>query len=197
MPIMSMLLRLFVLAGAIGASSALSPQLSGEATTRRRLFQASAAVAAPLLLPTLAIAADDEVVLRGTVKATEGDLTSLRATGAAALYLTLKRGAAPQEILGLVKGTPNPPIGAVRIPLASITAFPYEFEIRQSSLFADAPALLAGFAVTVAARLDGDGVAATRGADDLVGSAYTTVGSPDALVLELKSRGTVSNFLKK
>mgnify|MGYP004189624585 FL=1 len=65
-------------------------------------------------------------------------------------------------------------------------------------MFADAPALPAEIkdvALTVSARLDQDGVAATRGPDDLVGSVYTTPSSAPAAIA-LEPRGVVSNFMK-
>ena len=57
------------------------------------------------------------------------------------------------------------------------------------------PAEIKDVALTVSARLDQDGVAATRGPDDLVGSVYTTPSSAPAAIA-LEPRGVVSNFMK-
>ena len=46
-------------------------------------------------------------------------------------YVTVKPGAQTQAIAGLVKGTPSPPIAALRFPLSGINAFPYEFTVRR------------------------------------------------------------------
>ena len=51
-----------------------------------------------------------------------------------------------------------------------------------------------GAALTMSARLDDDGVAATRGAGDLVASVY--VSGDQVAKLELKPRGFVSKVLK-
>jgi len=79
-----------------------------------------------------------------------------------------------------------------------VGAFPYEFAVRRRDLFDEfRDADLAGAALTVSARLDTDGVAATRGANDLVGSVFvegSALGAPCRV--ELKPRGAVSSFMK-
>ena len=57
------------------------------------------------------------------------------------------------------------------------------------------PADTTNLALTVSARLDGDGVAATRGLDDLVGSAFYNVGN-GAAQITLTPRGLVSKTMK-
>ena len=69
-------------------------------------------------------------------------------------------------------------------------------QVTRADLFPEFSEFASLGAITVSARLDGDGVAATRGADDLVGSAFATGGQSDA-TLELKPRGAVSSFMKK
>ena len=150
------------------------------------------ALALPLaVVPVAARAATDDVIVSGTVSAADA------VVGAdAALYVTMRRGGAPQAAFSKFKAVPEPSLAAVRIPMKGKT-FPVDFSIPRSALFADAPALPAEIkdvALTVSARLDQDGVAATRGPDDLVGSVYTTPSAPAAITLE--PRGVVSNFMK-
>ena len=95
-----------------------------------------------------------------------------------------------------MKGAPDPALGAVRVPVKDLS-FPYTFKITRKDLFPDAslPEDVANLALTVSARLDGDGVAATRGADDLVGSTFYNVGNGKA-ALVLTPRGLVSKTMK-
>ena len=165
--------------------SALSPTT----VDRRSAMKLPLAVVA--LAPGAARAADD-VIVSGTVSAADA------VVGAdAALYVTMRRGGAPQAAFSKFKAVPEPSLAAVRIPMKGKT-FPVDFSIPRSALFADAPALPAEIkdvALTVSARLDQDGVAATRGPDDLVGSVYTTPSSAPAAIA-LEPRGVVSKFMK-
>ena len=109
----------------------------------------------------------------------------------------MRRGGAPQAAFSKFKAVPEPSLAAVRIPMKGKT-FPVDFSIPRSALFPDAPALpdeIKDVALTVSARLDQDGVAATRGPDDLVGSVYTTPSSAPAAIT-LEPRGVVSKFMK-
>ena len=147
----------------------------------------------PLAVVALApgAARADDVIVSGTVNAADAVVGP-----DAALYVTMRRGGAPQAAFSKFKAVPEPSLAAVRIPMKGKT-FPVDFSIPRSALFADAPALPAEIkdvALTVSARLDQDGVAATRGPDDLVGSVYTTPSAPAAITLE--PRGVVSNFMK-
>ena len=148
----------------------------------------------PLAVVALApgAARADDVIVSGTVNAADAVVGP-----DAALYVTMRRGGAPQAAFAKFKAVPEPSLAAVRIPLKGKT-FPIDFAIPRSALFADAPALPAEIkdvALTVSARLDQDGVAATRGPDDLVGSVYTTPSSAPAAIT-LEPRGVVSNFMK-
>ena len=147
----------------------------------------------PLAVVALApgAARADDVIVSGTVNAADAVVGP-----DAALYVTMRRGGAPQAAFSKFKAVPEPSLAAVRIPMKG-KSFPIDFAIPRSALFADAPALPAEIkdvALTVSARLDQDGVAATRGPDDLVGSVYTTPSAPAAITLE--PRGVVSNFMK-
>ena len=142
----------------------------------RRVFVATAATA---IAP--ALAASDDIVVEGVVESPSSE---------GVLYITVKKGAAPQEIAGLVRGAPEPAIGALRIPEPK---FPYAFALRRSDLFPEFKDLdTTGLALTVAARLDSDGVAATRSPDDLVASTFTSSNAR----LVLKPRGFVKNLMK-
>ena len=147
----------------------------------------------PLAVVALApgAARADDVIVSGTVNAADAVVGP-----DAALYVTMRRGGAPQAAFSKFKAVPEPSLAAVRIPMKG-KSFPVDFSIPRSALFPDAPALPAEIkdvALTVSARLDQDGVAATRGPDDLVGSVYTTPSAPAAITLE--PRGVVSNFMK-
>ena len=148
----------------------------------------------PLAVVALAPAAAraDDVIVSGTVNAVDANVGP-----DAALYVTMRRGGAPQAAFSKFKAVPEPSLAAVRIPMKG-RSFPIDFSIPRSALFPDAPALpdeIKDVALTVSARLDQDGVAATRGPDDLVGSVYTTPSSAPAAI-SLEPRGVVSNFMK-
>ena len=148
----------------------------------------------PLAVVALApgAARADDVIVSGTVNAADAVVGP-----DAALYVTMRRGGAPQAAFSKFKAVPEPSLAAVRIPMKG-KSFPIDFAIPRSALFADAPALpteIKDVALTVSARLDQDGVAATRGPDDLVGSVYTTPSSAPAAIT-LEPRGVVSNFMK-
>ena len=148
----------------------------------------------PLAVVALApgAARADDVIVSGTVNAADAVVGP-----DAALYVTMRRGGAPQAAFSKFKAVPEPSLAAVRIPMKG-KSFPIDFAIPRSALFADAPALPAEIkdvALTVSARLDQDGVAATRGPDDLVGSVYTTPSSAPAAIA-LEPRGVVSKFMK-
>ena len=163
------------------------------ATRRQMGVGIASTVATAFAAP--ALAADDEVLVTGVASLAEGAAPTFDSE-TAALYVTIKRGAAPQQVIGLMKGAPDPALGAVRVPLKGVS-FPYSFKVTKKDLFADAvlPADTTNLALTVSARLDGDGVAATRGPDDLVGSAFYNVGN-GAAQITLTPRGLVSKTMK-
>lgn len=113
----------------------------------------------------------------------------------AALYVTVKKGAGAQAVAGLVKAAPSPPVAALRVPLRDIS-FPYTFRVVSTDVFPGV-ADLTGVSLTVSARLDQDGVAATRGAEDLVATGFAVGADPTPVQLTLKGRGIVSSFMTK
>mmetsp|Transcript_34663 Transcript_34663/g.111243 ORF Transcript_34663/g.111243 Transcript_34663/m.111243 type:complete len:181 (+) Transcript_34663:1-543(+) len=173
MAVIFVVVSLLVAQGARGLAS----------VTTRRSFGALA------LMPVGARAMADDVVVSGVVTLGGSDEPPEET---AALYITVKKGAAPQEFAGLVRGAPAPALGAVRVTKAQ---FPYTFAITRSDLFPEfANVDVANLALTVSARLDADGVAATRGPDDLVASTFID-GKGQRATLDLKPRGVVKNFM--
>ena len=80
-----------------------------------------------------------------------------------------------------------PPVAAVRF---EDVEFPFKFEVREKDVFAEAKGSLKAWSdVTVVARLDNDGVAATRDPYDLVGSTVLDQPSKPA-TLTLVPRGS-------
>ena len=89
-----------------------------------------------------------------------------------------------------IAGKP-PPIASARF--AAPLDFPYDFTLRDPGDLteegaAEGGAWWAGADLTVSARLDTDGVAATRGPDDLVGRATFRRGG-SKMAIDLQGRG--------
>ena len=152
-----------------------------------------------LAYPTLPASA--AALLRGEVRIATGQL----AAPDAALYLTARTNRAddvPKAILSGTRGKP-PPIAAKR--LAPPLSFPLAFELDDlSDLTPEGAAEPARWwerdELVLSARLDADGVAATRDPTDLVGRAIcaspassrpppTKPGAPPRCALELGGRG--------
>lgn len=131
---------------------------------RRRLLLSS--LASFVYLP-LAARADEstEQSNAGAERWSVAGTATLRDNGAlelpstSALYLTAR----PKGGLG--------PVAAKRIPLSGRVQFPLAWELSESDKLPDAPpfASWSTLQLLVSARLDTDGVAATRDPDDLVG----------------------------
>ena len=113
-----------VLVAVLASATALAP------TIDRR-----AALALPLAVVPAAARAADEVIVSGTVSAADAVVEP-----DAALYVTMRRGGAPQAAFSKFKAVPEPSLAAVRIPMKGKT-FPVDFSIPRSALFPDAPAL--------------------------------------------------------
>ena len=106
-----MLAALAALAGA----AALTP------TVDRRT-----ALALPLaVVPVAARAATDDVIVSGTVNAADAVVGP-----DAALYVTMRRGGAPQAAFSKFKAVPEPSLAAVRIPMKG-KSFPVDFSIHK------------------------------------------------------------------
>ena len=171
-----------------------TPCLKLPTWTRR---SAAALGPAALLGYRSAHASEDAVVARGIVRLSAG---AAAAVADAALYVTVRP---IQEPNAPAAGPPGatgkfaPPLAAARF--AGPLTFPYEFELSTKDLteeFASVdPALYMARDLTVSARFDTDGVASTRGPDDLVGrttlrkDGSAAAASWPAVVVELQGRG--------
>ena len=119
----------------------------------------------------------------------------------AALYVTVR----PAEAGGgaLQAGTKVVPLATARV--AAPIAFPYKFQLTEADLTDEYKSIeLSSFKnldLLVSARFDGDGVAATRGPDDLVGRGLLRkAGSSEPTswkpaVVELQGRGLTGRLL--
>lgn len=139
------------------------------------------------------------VVVRGQAQLVDG----VRPTTDGALYITA-RPATPDNIPAAVlsgsRGRP-PPVLAARV--APPLSFPLDFTLEEPRDLTvegakDPPQWWRGSQLVVAARLDADGIAATRGPEDLVGSGTTAQGgTPGNAVLriDLRDRGLGGKLL--
>lgn len=138
-------------------------------------------------------ASSTDALVYGSIKLT--DAAIIPASDAAALYITLKKGAAIDATASLVRANPQPAIAAVKLPLSGIK-FPVDFTITTADLFPDASELVPGTPITISARLDADGIAATRGPEDLVASAYGSAAAQTPVELLLQPRGFVTKLMR-
>lgn len=136
------------------------------------------------------------VVLQGEVTIKEG--YEVPSASSAALYITAR------EDIGLLRSavlaSKPPPILTKRIPIKA-SNFPYRFKLdSQFDLTPEGQESYAGWSsgktpILISARVDEDGVAATRGPNDLVGKASISYGlnegdpAWDKAAIELVGRG--------
>tara|TARA_B110001452_G_scaffold251178_1_gene240014 strand:+ start:440 stop:1093 length:654 start_codon:yes stop_codon:yes gene_type:complete len=139
-------------------------------TSRRSLLaSAGAACAAPLLPVKPARAAEENLIALGTVSIKPGVVPPTQERGA--LYVTAR--VIPSNNVGrYVTAGKVPPLATARF--ASPIAFPFEVRLNAEEHltpeFAGVPREeWAGQDLTISARWDTDGTAATRDPDDLVG----------------------------
>ena len=169
---------------------------------RRALFAAATAALAPSLILRPAIAAPGTLVARGAVALQSGTAAVGSDVPGAALYVTVK----PIDTSTGIYATAGkvPPLAAARFPAP--IEWPYSFELTTSDLTPEFAGVEAstwrGVDLTVTARYDGDGVAATRGPDDLVGRTILSKrGAADdpekwsSAVVELQGRGLAGRLL--
>ena len=167
--------------------------------SRRAILAVAAATFAPSGLP--AQAAQGNTVARGSVALPSG----LTAVGSdlpgAALYVTAKPIDTSTGIYA--QAGKVPPLAAARYP--SPIEWPFSFSLTTNDLtpeFANVdPSAYSGVDLSVTARYDTDGVAATRGPDDLVGRATQSkrgATDPEAwspAMVELQGRGLTGRLL--
>lgn len=199
-----------------------APRMSNEATSseldasrgmpglgRREAASALLGLGLAAAHPRAALA-EDKGVVRGTVTLPEG-ATGTKDTGA--LYVSARPEAEFGDILSAAKGGGNgnaPTVLLARYP-APIT-FPFEFSLKDPTDIT--PEGNPKFArskwedkdLIVVCRFDTDGVAATRGPDDLVGQSYARFDPRDKdkadkerglAEIALKDRGVVKNFIDR
>lgn len=135
---------------------------------------------------------EEDVVVAGTLSLSSEDEPPPD-TAKGAVYVTVKLGASTDSTMSLVRAAPLAAVAAIR--LTDVT-FPVSFRVTSADLFPDAPRVPPGASLTVSARYDADGIAATRDPDDLVASAFTKQ-NDQQLALKLQPRGLVSKFMKK
>jgi hypothetical protein len=100
------------------------------------------------------------------------------ASTSAALYLTASE--TENGFMSGIKGTKPPPVLSKRVPLVQVQ-FPYDFHLStDTDVTVEGASYTFGKKdLTIAARLDTDGVAATRDITDLVGKATFPVSKGD------------------
>lgn len=138
-------------------------------TSRRSLLASAGAACASPLLPEPARAADDDLIALGTVSVKPGVVPPTQEGGA--LYVTAR--VVPSNNVGrYVTAGKVPPLATARF--AAPIAFPFEVRLTAGEHltpeFAGVPRdEWGGQDLTLSARWDVDGTAATRDPDDLVG----------------------------
>ncbi|KAL3795629.1 hypothetical protein HJC23_002036 [Cyclotella cryptica] len=170
-----------------------------------------------------------ETILRGLVTLKSG--TEPTSSDSAALYITVKpetMNNSPKEIVDLFGGR-SPPVLSARIPVSmrhdashdsvlgrDRMTFPFQFQLTESDITAEGllkgtndekyapnPYWWSDNNLIVSARLDSDGVAATRDPDDLVGRSVAFVpdrgtralGYDAQVQITLQGRGIGGKFI--
>lgn len=146
--------------------------------------------------PHLALAAAN--VVSGSISLAEG--ASIPSGDKVALYLTIKQD--PGVWKSAVRNIKDPPILTKRLaPVAA--SFPQDFSLSaEADSTPEGKALLKEWQsgrlpLLVSARLDQDGVAATRSPDDLVGQSSSSFkdGSWEKVQITLQGRGVAGKFI--
>ena len=165
--------------------------------SRRRLL-----ISLPFISLVQPVAADDGnssgVLLQTTVTLTKNADISEISGEKSAIYITARPNTpdnVPKAILDGSRGKP-PPVLIARIP--GVTAFPLEYSFTQKDVTVEGAAAgdgsywWQGAPLVVSARLDSDGVAATRDPTDLVGRGVAAAGS--RVEVELQGRGVAGKL---
>ena len=168
------------------------------AVTRRALLAAALAAAPSSRRP--ASAASPPIAL-GTVALQSGTLAQGSDQAGAALYVTAKPASTNTGVFA--QAGKVPPLAAARIPTP--LDFPYQFSLTTDDLTPEFASVQKEVwekeDLILTARFDCDGVAATRGPDDLVGrSTLSKRGAADpsswaSAVVELQGRGVAGRLL--
>eukprot|EP00986_Skeletonema_menzelii_P021419 scaffold34472_cov200-Skeletonema_menzelii.AAC.1 len=139
---------------------------------------------------------DSTTFVMGTASLQSG-LSNDNIESGSALYVTCRPNRpdnVPKAILDGSRGKP-PPVLAARFENPQ---FPFEFSLTTDNLTPEGASAVDGSSGTiwwsgedlvVSARLDSDGVAATRDPNDLVGRGFYSPKTKDAAMIELQGRG--------
>lgn len=165
--------------------------------SRRDVLSISfAATASPLIsLPQKATSIESTTFVTGTATLQTG-VSNDNIESGAALYVTCRPNRpdnVPRAILDGSRGKP-PPVLAARFENPQ---FPFEFSLTTDNLTPEGASVVegsnnvwwSGEDLVVSARLDSDGVAATRDPNDLVGRGFYSSKAQDAVIIELQGRG--------
>mmetsp|Transcript_31047 Transcript_31047/g.62642 ORF Transcript_31047/g.62642 Transcript_31047/m.62642 type:complete len:216 (+) Transcript_31047:3-650(+) len=163
--------------------------------SRRDVLSKSIASAVLISLPTKAVSIESTTFLSGIASLQTG-LSNDNIESGAALYVTCRPNRpdnVPRAILDGSRGKP-PPVLAARFENPQ---FPFEFTLTTDNLTPEGASAVegsdniwwSGEDLIVSARLDSDGVAATRDPNDLVGRGFYSSKTQDAAMIELQGRG--------
>ena len=169
---------------------------------RRALLAAAAASLVPTRKPAWAAEPSTFVIARGSIALQNGITAAGSDAAGAALYVTAKPADTSTGITA--QAGKVPPLAAARYP--SPIKFPYDFSLSTADLTPEFSGVdkdtWINTDLLITARFDTDGVAATRGPDDLVGRATQSkrgAGTdPDKWstpVVELQGRGLTGRLL--
>ncbi len=164
--------------------------------SRRDVLSKTIAATSVIALPTKALSIESTTFVAGTATLQAG-LPNDNIVSGAALYVTCRPNRpdnVPKAILDGSRGKP-PPVLAARFENPK---FPFEFSLTTDNLTPEGASAVEGSSGTiwwsgedlvVSARLDSDGVAATRDPNDLVGRGFYSPKTNDAAMIELQGRG--------
>jgi hypothetical protein len=163
--------------------------------SRRDVLSKSIASAVLISLPTKSVSIESTTFLSGIASLQTG-LSNENIESGAALYVTCRPNRpdnVPRAILDGSRGKP-PPVLAARFENPQ---FPFEFSLTTDNLTPEGASAVegsdniwwSGEDLIVSARLDSDGVAATRDPNDLVGRGFYSSKTQDAAMIELQGRG--------
>jgi len=176
---------------------------------KRAFLGKSACVGLCIASRTLAAHAEDQerkptaVFVRGRVLVTQEGVSI---GSQSALYVTARPTGTtnvPRAILDGSNGK-SPPVLAARIPLeGKPDSFPLKFSLSDEDLTVEGAASsredgrywFENQDLVVSARLDSDGVAATRDPRDLVGRAQYSAAKDEEVVMQLRGRGIGGRFV--
>jgi hypothetical protein len=144
--------------------------------------------------PPDAVAVDDTILLRGTVSLRSDAILPVD-MGSAALYITARPDRSDNVPKGILDGTRGkvPPVLIARLP--NVTKFPLEFVLTTADAAVEGDWWFQDDLI-VSARLDSDGLAATRDPNDLVGRGFLRRKADDQVLVELQGRGVGGKLIR-